>query len=135
MGLIGGTLTGPLIFILPPLFYSKITQMEEIYDEEVETIRAQHDTDEYEPFDDGIVFSTRIVPIGSNRAVSRFKRFKLILREYSKFMFNDCLISILVIIFGLFATLISTYCNIFDVSSLIQWSPCLNRGNFSFIKF
>lgn len=35
MGLIGGTLTGPLIFILPPLFYTKIVNLEKMYDEEL----------------------------------------------------------------------------------------------------
>ncbi|XP_037029958.1 proton-coupled amino acid transporter 2 isoform X2 [Bradysia coprophila] len=35
MGIIGGTLTGPLMFILPPLLYTKILKMEQSYDNEL----------------------------------------------------------------------------------------------------
>lgn len=36
MSLIGGTLTGPLVFILPPLFYIKISRMHVTYSQKIE---------------------------------------------------------------------------------------------------
>lgn len=36
MSLIGGTLTGPLVFILPPLFYIKISRMHVTYSQKME---------------------------------------------------------------------------------------------------
>ncbi|KAJ6637899.1 hypothetical protein Bhyg_10630 [Pseudolycoriella hygida] len=35
MGIIGGTLTGPLMFVLPPLLYTKILKMEQIHDNDL----------------------------------------------------------------------------------------------------
>lgn len=131
MGLIGGTLTGPLIFILPPLFYSKMSKLERkrnfevqqriiyerrpIYDDKIElsqdTFGRQFELPRSE---DTVIIRTSFVwKIG--RRIRRFLRI----------LYSDCLLSILVLSLGLGATISSTYFNYFKIDEVVAgWSPC-----------
>lgn len=118
MGVIGGSLTGPLIFILPPLFYNKIVKLEKIHDLEIEWLKNS---------------STSTTIYGSlENDVSNTDRGMKITKILKCFCTDWC-ISIFVIYFGLAATLTSTYFNLFNISTFEDfWSPCLYNTSFSF---
>ncbi|XP_063703827.1 uncharacterized protein LOC134833442 [Culicoides brevitarsis] len=139
MGLIGGTLTGPLIFILPPLFYTKILKMEREFDEERATVRELRDvsasTDDEQVFKrvqkevkekySGYGAIMSVVPemsVEENSSV-----WKSSCHAFYNVLKSDCLLSIAVIFFGLIATFTSTYFNVFDgLDNFDQiWSPCI----------
>ncbi|EAT38147.1 AAEL009923-PA, partial [Aedes aegypti] len=130
MGIIGGTLTGPLIFILPPLFYQKMISLEAIYYQEMERIQSR-DTLPLFPSDYGSIgpqgTDTRRPPpptlhwMGDCFSICH-DRFQ----QFCRFLYSDCILSGAVILFGIGATLISTYYNIFDVKDIGTqfWGSC-----------
>ncbi|CAD7083932.1 unnamed protein product [Hermetia illucens] len=125
MGLIGGTLTGPLIFILPPLFYSKMSKLERkrnfevqqriiyerrpIYDDEIElsqdTFGRQFELPRSE---DTVIIRTSFVWKMGRR-----------IRRFLRILYSDCLLSILVLSLGLGATISSTYFNYFKIDEVV----------------
>lgn len=135
MGLIGGTLTGPLIFILPPLFYTRMLQMEREHDESIarastpdeETyarVRQAIQKRKYRGY--GALLDT--IPEGvAFTGGSSYENFKHTLAIIGNVLRSDCLLSIAVILFGLVATFTSTYFNIFDGLDNFDamWSPCI----------
>ena len=142
MGVIGGSLTGPLIFILPPLFYAKICKMEKNHDlqlalEKQRRILTTEDDDDDTVNEDeiplggyGTFYRTANIhnPISSNcfeRCCGKFNICKLLI--------SDCVLSLFVILFGIAATLTSTYYSILHVANLKEfWSPCINNISYSF---
>lgn len=144
MGLIGGSLTGPLIFILPPLFYTKINQLEDIHDEIIQQIENNYDfNNELLEYEMGKSKSYGSIP--QILIVERQRReycgggmcgqFILGIVDFLRFICSDCIISIFVVGFGIGATFVSTYMNLFDLSQIVQWSPCLSNQTFNFLKF
>lgn len=139
MGLIGGSLTGPLIFILPPLFYSKILKLENIHDFEVARQKQlQHIIDDDSENEDiiNMGYGTFI-----NKTVSKpdsgcnLKSCCRIIMKYFRLLYSDCVLSFSVIIFGLAATFASTYFNIANVTSFSQfWSPCIFNTSYSILN-
>lgn len=112
MGVIGGSLTGPLIFILPPLFYNKIIKLEKIHDLEIDWLKRSSSSTTYGSLESNVTKDNKIL----------------------KCISTDWCISIFVIYFGLAATLTSTYFNLFNISTFEDfWSPCLYNTSFSFI--
>lgn len=140
MGLIGGTLTGPLIFILPPLFYNKILKLESLHDSEVlRQKRLERIIDDDSEDDDGLTvgtygtFKNRSGAMNSVETIS--KSCCGILFKYFKLLYSDCVLSISVILFGLGATFASTYFNIANVSAVKEfWSPCIFNTSYSILK-
>lgn len=129
MGVIGGTLTGPLIFILPPLFYTKITKMEQLHDEEIDRRRLDRMVLDDDSEDDVLINK---IGYGTFKAASFTK--KSVWQKCGTFLHSDRVLSVAVIIFGLAATLASTYFNIFNVSNIDDfWSPCINNISYSFL--
>lgn len=141
MGIIGGTLTGPLIFILPPLFYRKITRLEQAFNDieitkEFGTIMMGNEDGSLDD-DKVIIMSTKYYGTFTKNE-NFFKKGKCFLaRQWMNvkavlfFIYSDSLLSILVIVFGLVATLASTYFNVFNVTSLKDfWSPCITVLDF-----
>lgn len=143
MGIIGGTLTGPLIFVFPPLFYQKIVRMEQIFDD-------NEITKEYGTLmmgnEDGALDDDRVVVL-STKYYGTFVKNESILRksrtclghicermmEICQFVYSDHLLSISVIVFGVIATVASTYFNLFNVTTLKDfWSPCIHNITYSF---
>lgn len=132
MGVIGGTLTGPLIFILPPLFYMKITKMERLYDEEM--LRQQLDRialdDDSE--DDRLINKSRYGTFKNSNNMNKNVWQKCI--YYCGKLYSDVILAVAVILFGLGATFASTYFSIFNVSNIAEfWSPCINNISYSFL--
>lgn len=141
MGIIGGTLTGPLIFILPPLFYRKMTRLEQAFNDieitkEFGTIMMGNEDGSLDD-DKVIIMSTKYYGTFAKNE-NFFKKGKCFLaRQWMNvkgvlfFIYSDSLLSILVVVFGLVATLASTYFNVFNVTSLKDfWSPCFTVLDF-----
>lgn len=131
MGMIGGTLTGPLIFILPPLLYRRIRKMERVS-------RALEETD----IDNELMLGHDDDAPLLMRAKNAYGTFLPRVNETVKFpQFSDCFclesgVSALTIVFGLIATFASTYFNVLNASTLADlWSPCISNISFHLQKF
>jgi vesicular inhibitory amino acid transporter len=120
MGVIGGTLTGPLIFILPPIFYTKMLQLEAIHDEEIEKLTSDS------PVKSCGKYGALDLPAAPPTL------FKVMATRIKKLMRSECTLSIIVIAFGIFATLASTFYNIKDFNGIQLWSPCLQNISLSY---
>ncbi|XP_059611713.1 proton-coupled amino acid transporter 3 [Phlebotomus argentipes] len=123
MGLIGGTLTGPLIFILPPLFFTRILHLEDVFDRKMDQLD-----------DDGSNFEKKVSSYGTityspaSAKTQHLSRKWRSVRKYCEILHSDCLISILVISFGLIATFATTYFNVAETLSIISFSsPCIQK--------
>ncbi|XP_058128890.1 uncharacterized protein LOC131286848 [Anopheles ziemanni] len=143
MGIIGGTLTGPLIFILPPLFYQRMLELEKIYSQELKrsysTGSSEFSEARLDDTDNESELSVRHAwygTIGSMGSQS-FARLRTSidlwletagsrLRQVGQFMYSDCILAGSVIVFGIAATLASTYYNVFDVRESQLWFSCLS---------
>lgn len=134
MGIIGGTLTGPLIFILPPLFYRRLLRMERDFDErnERDTISAVSETNFGD--DENLLneHDQRRHTDSYGTFTKQPKRF--ISRSSWLFCFcNESVICISVIIFGIIVTITSTYFNLLSASNFDEFlSPCIQNISLSF---
>ncbi|XP_053670749.1 uncharacterized protein LOC128721066 [Anopheles nili] len=145
MGIIGGTLTGPLIFILPPLFYQRMLELEKIYSQELKRSYSSESSQFSEDItgdttDDDLSASgvrrSWYGSIGSQGSLSMAKLRSSVqgcvdllgirLKQFCQLMYSDCILAGAVIIFGLAATLASTYYNLFDVRESQLWFSCLS---------
>lgn len=126
MGVIGGTLTGPLIFILPPLFYTKMLQLERIHDDEEQTaLMDEQHLNDTELLIKSHYGAVQLSPQPTKYATELIKRVRKIAR-------SECTLSIIVIIFGICATFASTYYNIVDFKGFKFWSPCIQNISLSY---
>lgn len=139
MGIIGGTLTGPLIFILPPLFYRRLIRLEKEHDERV--IRSKRDDD-----DAGhLMIAQSYERIKDDANLLAKSDYGTFIRETGKFVRSqrwllcfgsESCICIAVIIFGLMATVTSTYFNLMTAATTGDFrSPCIEDIGFSFDEF
>lgn len=129
MGIIGGTLTGPLIFILPPLFYTKMLQIE--HETERNLIRNEMST--HDLSDTELLLKT--TNYGTHRILTQKNDDHIVsyTQKFWKILKSECMLSVIVIIFGICATLTSTLMNILDIKSLNQfWSPCIQNISLSY---
>ncbi|XP_031616616.1 proton-coupled amino acid transporter 3 [Contarinia nasturtii] len=139
MGIIGGTLTGPMIFILPPLFYRRLIRMERDFDEQNE--RETFNQLTIANSDDDI-FNQRDF---QHRHDDNYGTFAKQPKRYiARSDFNLCfctdsfacdsLICVSVIIFGLIVTITSTYFNLTTVLNNFDdfRSPCIQNISASF---
>uniref|UniRef100_A0A4Y0BQZ2 Aa_trans domain-containing protein n=1 Tax=Anopheles funestus TaxID=62324 RepID=A0A4Y0BQZ2_ANOFN len=144
MGIIGGTLTGPLIFILPPLFYQRMLELEKIYSQELKrsysTESSQMSDDHLEDSDIETIGDSRrswygsIGSQGSTLSMAKIrdncnKWIELVAircKQICHFMYSDCILAGSVIVFGIAATLASTYYNMFDIRETQLWFSCLS---------
>lgn len=132
MGIIGGTLTGPMIFILPPLFYRRLIQMERDFDE-------QHERETFNRLsiansDDDIFNNGKYNNVDSYGTFAKQPN-RFIPRQECLLCFcNDSLICMSVIVFGLIVTITSTYFNVMTISSNFDdfRSPCIQNISASF---
>lgn len=124
MGIIGGTLTGPLIFILPPLLYRRICQMEVCF---LERKRHNDTNDIMMGNEDGDADKINLDALNGtygtfNHELSTYARHANIFTDH----FIDSTLSAFVILFGIVATFASTYYNLLNVSSFKDfWTPCI----------
>lgn len=110
MSLIGGTLTGPLIFIFPPLFYLKILSMENKHLKQVamETFTS-------------IVYNPDEETTTTIADFNEFKKEKRVLGQKL-----DIFCCIVIIIFSIACTLITTYVNIKNAITFVNFThPCI----------
>jgi hypothetical protein len=128
MGVIGGTLTGPLIFILPPLFYTKMLQLEKIHDDEEDALMS-----DYVAETDLLIRASQYGTVQSISHVNCDSKFSnKIIRRFLRITRSDCTLSIIVILFGVCATLASTYYNVIDFKDFQFWSPCIQNISLSY---
>lgn len=130
MGVIGGTLTGPLIFILPPLFYTKMLHLERKHDKR-SLNRELSETNLNET--DLLLKTTNYGTLQSPKHEPRVQAMETYLHKGWRILNSECLLSVIVITFGVVATLTSTFSNILDIKSLNQfWSPCIQNISLSY---
>lgn len=133
MGIMGGTLTGPMIFILPPLFYRKLIRMERDFDEKNERSGSNLDAltstnfnvvnDDEHILNDG---NTRRTTYTYGTFIKHQKPFAT-QPNWPFCLCNDSIICISVIIFGFVVTITSTYFNLMTAPNFDEFrSPCIN---------
>lgn len=138
MGIIGGTLTGPLMFILPPLLYTKILKMEQSHDNElINRIIASTSALDDDSEEDYSLRQRRYGTFKSQKITmpSKFctKSWSTVCKVFH-LLYSDYVLSCAVIVFGVVATVASTYFNLFNVKSVAEfWSPCLYNISYSFV--
>lgn len=138
MGVIGGTLTGPLIFILPPLFYSKIVRLEADFDREYLRVRRNRTTLDDDSEDNmapsyGTFACRSQQPFGKPIRNGLCAKFRQLMLRVLHLLYSDVTLAFAVIVFGIAATVASTYFSAQHVTTLTEfWSPCLHNISYSF---
>lgn len=137
MGVIGGTLTGPLIFILPPLFYSKIVRLEAHFDREILRVHRNRTTLDDDSEDNAAsygTFSSRSAqPLEKSTKTGLCSKIRQAVVQVCNLLYSDVTLAFSVIVFGLAATVASTYFSARHVTTLTEfWSPCLHNISYSF---
>lgn len=139
MGIIGGTLSGPLIFILPPLFYRRLLQMERDFDERNE--REIQNSMTVTSFSDDDIFGNTNNNIDNDQrrhtddygTFAKSTKPNNIRSKWLNCFNNDSIICVSVIVFGLIVTITSTYFNLMTISSVDDFrSPCIQNISLSF---
>lgn len=143
MGIIGGTLTGPMIFILPPLFYRRLIRMERDFDENNDASGSSNSLSVTHFRDDEKLINDPNEPSSSHHHHSHnadsygtFTKQPKPFTWRSKwlvFLYNESLLCVSVIIFGLIVTITSTYFNLLTASDFDEfYSPCIQNFSLSF---
>ncbi|XP_067628545.1 uncharacterized protein mah [Eurosta solidaginis] len=131
MDIVGGTIVAPLVFILPPLLYRRIGQMEKTHQRiATESSYGSIPLDlNFEPVhtdmeqllmleqqqQSGVAFSWRL----------RLRIYWLRFLKFCRQLHFDLTVSVSVMLFGALATIISTYLNIFSITDLFRYeSTC-----------
>lgn len=145
MGVIGGTLTGPLIFILPPLFHTRMLRMEK------EFLRKREEEAMDDPLEgtskgylegkesinrlEEVSFSYGTVEYGKYETPveevegmrNRLKNCWWRCREWSQYLYSDCVLSVIVVGFGLTATFTSTFYSMPNLKEIVMGGSCINN--------
>ncbi|EDV94491.1 sodium-coupled neutral amino acid transporter 1 [Drosophila grimshawi] len=124
MDVVGGTITGPLVFILPPLLYRRIRRMERVH----QRIAAEASYGSL-PLDlnyDSIDLEMEPLLVETKSHTPRGLWFRLVRLLHRLECDVSCTMGVL--IFGLLATFLSTYLNLFTIGNLFKNnSPCLSN--------
>ncbi|KAH8388230.1 hypothetical protein KR093_001291 [Drosophila rubida] len=126
MDVVGGTITGPLVFILPPLLYRRIRRMELVHQRiAAEASYGSLPLDlNYDPVE--LEMEPLLVTTKPHTPRGLWLRLVRLLHRLE----CDVSCTMAVLIFGLLATFLSTYLNVFTIGDLFKNnSPCL--GNLS----
>lgn len=100
MSMIGGTLTGPIVFVLPPLFYIKMLAMKEEYEKRETVVNL----DSALPVEEGTIEIDGV--IGKKRV--------------------QIAISVTMVIFGVVSIAVTTYVNVMNIMQYATFSrPCM----------
>uniref|UniRef100_A0A1A9X1U2 Amino acid transporter transmembrane domain-containing protein n=1 Tax=Glossina brevipalpis TaxID=37001 RepID=A0A1A9X1U2_9MUSC len=129
MDIVGGTITGPLVFIMPTLLYRRLVRMECLHHRIVtEASYGSIALDlNYDPMED---LSPQLLTDEKMKTQSMLHA----CWQQAIYIFVrlqcDLSLSMLVLLFGVLVTFFATYLNIFELTTLFQNnSPCF--GNFS----
>lgn len=130
LGVIGGTLTGPLIFILPPLFYTRMLQLERRFDKRMlEESTSQTDLNDT----DLLLRSSEYGTLRSPKYEYKPSPPQGLFKKLLKLSRSECILAVFVIAFGIAATFTSTLYNIRNIKSLDQFfSPCIQNISLSY---
>lgn len=146
MGIIGGTLTGPLIFILPPLFYHRLIRMERHFDERNEhndTLNPLNGTNfgDDENILNDLDDQQQQQHDQQRRHTDNYGTFTKLPQRFisqSSWLFcfcNESLVCISVVFFGIIVTITSTYFNLLTASNFDEFrSPCIQNISLSFAE-
>jgi solute carrier family 32 (vesicular inhibitory amino acid transporter) len=123
-------LTGPLIFILPPLFYTKMLQLEKHHDKRMlEEALSEADLNDTEM----LLSTSRYGTIPSPKREIYENEIVKLIKKIWKLLHSECMLASVVIVFGIAATFTSTFYNVKDINSLSQfWSPCIQNISLSY---
>lgn len=142
MGIIGGTLTGPLIFILPPLFYRRLIRMERDFDERNERDTINDSVNETKFGDDENILNDHDQRQQQQQSQQHTDSYGTFTKQPKRFVSrsswllcfcNESLLCISVVIFGIIVTITSTYFNLLSASNLDEFrSPCIQNISLSF---
>lgn len=132
MGVIGGTLTGPLIFILPPLFHTKMLKMQKEYDRTNSSDPREGTSSQFTENVQELERSSGFYGTISYRKYTApvTSRCYLLWRNLIKWMrllYSDCVLSFVVVGFGLTATFTSTYYSFPSLQGIVMWGSCINN--------
>lgn len=127
------------MFILPPLLYTKILKMEQSYDNDLlKRIIARTSALDDDSEEDLTLKQRRYGTFKAQKitvAISSCTTLRTTICKIVHLLYSDCFLSIAVIIFGVLATIASTYFNFFNVSSVTEFcSPCLYNISYSFMQ-
>lgn len=124
MNVIGGTITGPLVFILPPLLYRRIRRMERVHQRiAAEASYGSLPLDlNYAPVE--LEMEPLLVAKKPHSSPGCWLRVARLLNRLE----CDISCTMAVLIFGVLATFLSTYLNLFTLTDLFKNnSPCLSN--------
>lgn len=132
MGVIGGTLTGPLIFILPPLFHTKLLRMEKDFNSR--RMNPLEGTSTQYPYPESI----EQVECSSYGSISSYERYEIPHRsrcavfwrnciKWMRLLYSDCVLSVIVVGFGLTATFTSTFFSMPSLKEILVGGSCINN--------
>lgn len=131
MGVIGGTLTGPLIFILPPLFHTRMLKLEKEFNER----DPQEGTSKQYPESLG---DLEEASLNSRYGAISYEKYKIPKRtafgvlwrnlvNWMRFLYSDCVLTIIVVGFGLTATFTSTFYSMPSLKEIVLGGSCINN--------
>lgn len=96
-------------------------QLEKIHDDEMRIMML----DDYMNEDDPLIRSSKYGAIAELRSGSNEPFVTKLWDKIVRFLRSECSLSIVVIIFGILATLTSTYFNVKGFQDFTFWSPCI----------
>ncbi|KAJ3658856.1 hypothetical protein Zmor_010574 [Zophobas morio] len=119
MSLIGGTLTGPLIFILPPLFYLKMLLLESRHMKQLTTER----------------FTVAVYTAEEESSELSMYYVNLVEKQSRLGRKINAVFCVVVIVFSVFCTLVTTYINVKNAVTFINFTqPCIFNVSSSLIN-
>lgn len=128
------------MFILPPLLYTRILKMEQSYDNDLlkrilaRTSALDDDSDEDFTLKQRRYGTFKAQKIAAPSKCCCTKLWTTVCKLFH-LLYSDYVLSFAVIIFGVLATIASTYFNLFNVSSVAEfWSPCIYNISYSFMQ-
>lgn len=137
MGVIGGTLTGPLIFILPPLFHTRMLKLEKefnaglINNDPLEGTSSQYpeSIEELEKISNsfnsyGSITYEDLHSPSSEPGIAIVWRNMV---KWGRLLYSDCVLSVIVVGFGLTATFTSTFYSLPNLKEILLGGSCINN--------
>lgn len=131
MGVIGGTLTGPLIFILPPLFHTRMLRLEREFNARRDPMEGSSHSQYPESIEQLEEVSNRNVSYGAitydKYQTPRSPSLGSKCIRWMRLLYSDCVLTVIVVGFGLTATFTSTFFSLPSLKEIIVGGSCINN--------
>lgn len=134
MGVIGGTLTGPLIFILPPLFHTRMLKLEREFNARNEKDPLEGTSTQYpesierlEEVSMSYSYGTISYDMYHTPKTSSLGRLWRKLVKWMRLLYSDCVLLVIVVGFGLIATFTSTFFSFPSLKGILMGGSCINN--------